>query len=100
MPVTIDNVRVPLGFGESQATSIRGWRGDRSDSRYQTVLTAMGTCLGKSSELGEALSMLILFHDDAGRRGLLVLTTIYGFSFLLKSPFNMGLIAYLIKSRL
>ena len=41
VPVAIDNVRIPLGFGESQATSLRGWRGDPSDARYQAVLAAV-----------------------------------------------------------
>ncbi len=33
VPVLIDPVKPPLGFGESQATSLRGWRGDPSDPR-------------------------------------------------------------------
>ena len=41
VPVTIDPVRIPLGFGEQQATSLRGWRGDSSDARYRSVLTAV-----------------------------------------------------------
>jgi serine/threonine-protein kinase len=49
VPVTIDNVRIPLGFGESQATSLRGWRGDPSDERYQTVLSAVRRIAGDSS---------------------------------------------------
>ena len=41
VPVLIDAVDPPLGFGESQATSLKGWRGDRSDSRYQAVLATV-----------------------------------------------------------
>ena len=33
VPVLIDSVNPPLGFGESQAASLRGWKGDRSARR-------------------------------------------------------------------
>jgi len=46
VPITIDEVRIPLGFGESQATSLRGWRGNRSDSRYQAMLAAVHRITG------------------------------------------------------
>jgi TolB-like protein/Tfp pilus assembly protein PilF len=41
VPVLIDTVDPPLGFGEDQATSLRGWRGDPSDPRYQAVLATV-----------------------------------------------------------
>jgi len=50
VPVTIDTVRVPLGFGENQATSLRGWRGNPSDPRYQAVLSAVRRIAGGGSE--------------------------------------------------
>src|SRR5690606_31883576 len=50
VPVTIDNVRIPLGFGESHAISLRGWRGKSSDPRYQAVLSAVRRIAGESSE--------------------------------------------------
>lgn len=40
LPVRIDAVEPPLGFGEIQALSLIGWKGDRRDPRYQTVLDA------------------------------------------------------------
>jgi len=51
LPVTIDAVRIPLGFGENQATSLRGWRGNASDPRYQAVLAAMRRIAGGGSEV-------------------------------------------------
>jgi TolB-like protein len=54
VPVTIDNVRIPLGFGESQATSLRAWRGDPSDPRYQAVLSAVRRIAGGGTEEGTA----------------------------------------------
>lgn len=50
VPVAIDNVRIPLGFGESHATSLRGWRGDPSDARYQAVLAAVRRIVGGGTE--------------------------------------------------
>ena len=47
VPVTIDKVHVPLGFGEMQALSLTGWKGDRSDSRYQAVLAAVQRIAGE-----------------------------------------------------
>ena len=38
LPVRIDQVEPPLGFGEIQAISLRGWSGDRSDLRLRAVL--------------------------------------------------------------
>ncbi|GGB22779.1 hypothetical protein GCM10011380_10550 [Sphingomonas metalli] len=40
LPVRIDPVEPPLGFGETQAASLIGWRGDRKDPRYLEVLGA------------------------------------------------------------
>ena len=40
LPVRIDKVDPPLGFGETQATPLIGWKGDRSDPRYQAVLAS------------------------------------------------------------
>ena len=52
VPVTIDKVPVPLGFGEMQALSLTGWKGDRTDPRYQSVLAAVRRLAG-SAEAGE-----------------------------------------------
>jgi len=49
VPVLIDAVEPPLGFGESQATSLKGWKGDRSNSRYDAVLAAVNRIAGPRS---------------------------------------------------
>ena len=41
VPVTIDKVHLPLGFGETQALPLTGWHGDRTDPHYQAVLSAI-----------------------------------------------------------
>ncbi len=40
VPVRLDNAPLPLGFGETQALRLAGWRGSRSDARYAAVLAA------------------------------------------------------------
>ena len=41
MPVCLDAVEPPLGFGEVQTISLKGWHGDRSDPRFQAVVHAV-----------------------------------------------------------
>lgn len=38
LPVTIDKVDPPLGFGETQCLSLAGWKGNRDDERYLALL--------------------------------------------------------------
>jgi TolB-like protein len=46
VPVLIDKVHLPLGFGETQALPLTGWHGNRADSRYQAVLAAVQRNIG------------------------------------------------------
>lgn len=46
LPVRIDKVEPPLGFGETQAISLAGWKGARSDPRYAAVLNAAKVMIG------------------------------------------------------
>jgi TolB-like protein/Flp pilus assembly protein TadD len=50
IPVLLDKVHLPLGFGEMQALPLSGWRGDRSDPHYQAILAAVTRIAGESSE--------------------------------------------------
>jgi TolB-like protein/Tfp pilus assembly protein PilF len=47
LPVTIDKVEPPLGFGETQALTLRGWKGDVADKRYQAVSECVHSILGR-----------------------------------------------------
>jgi len=40
LPVAIDAVEPPLGFGQQQVLGLIGWRGDRRDPRFADVLAA------------------------------------------------------------
>lgn len=46
VPVTIDKVHLPLGFGETQAFPLTGWHGDRSDPHYKAVQAAVRNIAG------------------------------------------------------
>jgi TolB-like protein/Tfp pilus assembly protein PilF len=46
VPVLIDSVSPPLGFGESQATSLKAWNGNRADPHYRAVLAAIQRICG------------------------------------------------------
>jgi serine/threonine-protein kinase len=37
VPIRLDPVEPPLGFGEIQALSLKGWKGDRADLRFQAL---------------------------------------------------------------
>lgn len=54
VPVTLDKVHVPLGFGEMQALSLIGWKGSRSDPRYQAVLAAVQRIAGDAESPASA----------------------------------------------
>lgn len=43
LPVRIDKVDPPLGFGEMQSLDRVGWKGDRGDRKYQALLAALGS---------------------------------------------------------
>jgi serine/threonine-protein kinase len=49
VPVLIDKVHLPLGFGETQALPLSGWKGDRTDTRYEAVLAAVQRITGGAS---------------------------------------------------
>jgi len=53
LPVTIDKVDPPLGFGETQALQLTSWKGDDSDPRYRAISTCVHSMLG-----------LVLVHLD------------------------------------
>jgi serine/threonine-protein kinase len=46
VPVLIDKVHLPLGFGETQALPLTGWHGKRDDPRYLAVLDAVRRNVG------------------------------------------------------
>ncbi len=48
LPVTIDTVTPPLGFGHKQTISLVGWRGDRRDARFLDVLDAVRNLVAAS----------------------------------------------------
>jgi serine/threonine-protein kinase len=45
LPISLDAVEPPLGFGEIQAISLKGWQGDRSDPRFLALADAVRQCV-------------------------------------------------------
>ena len=41
LPIRLDPVEPPLGFGEVQAISLKGWRGDRADPRFVQLVNSI-----------------------------------------------------------
>lgn len=41
VPVRIDNVELPLGFGEVETVDLVGWQGDDSDRQFQRLIDAV-----------------------------------------------------------
>src|SRR4029453_4468069 len=41
VPVCLGEVEPPLGFGESPALSVKGWKGYSADPRFQAVISAV-----------------------------------------------------------
>ena len=52
LPVRIDAVEPPLGFGQTQALALTGWKGERSDPRYQALLGAARGMIGGAARTG------------------------------------------------
>lgn len=54
LPVTIDKVDPPLGFGETQALPLTSWKGDASDPRYRAISTCVHSMLGRDAPIAAA----------------------------------------------
>lgn len=68
LPVRIDNVRLPLGFGETQALQLTRWKGRADDGRFHAVLAAVGAIIaGRPYEAAHGHQL----DHDVSRRGLL-----------------------------
>lgn len=54
VPIRIDKVDPPLGFGETQAIALGGWTGSRSDQRYQSVLETVRSLVSGAPRSGRS----------------------------------------------
>ncbi|MBO9715141.1 TIR domain-containing protein [Sphingomonas sp.] len=54
LPVRIDAVEPPLGFGEVQAMSIEGWKGSRKDARYLSILEGVRALVERRATVAAA----------------------------------------------
>jgi serine/threonine-protein kinase len=70
VPVLLDKVHLPLGFGETQALPLSGWKGDRADSRYRAILAAVERITGAKSN-GATAPETRAKHHHVDRRAVL-----------------------------
>ena len=68
LPIRIDAVEPPLGFGETQALPLRNWRGDRSDARYRAVHRAVHAIIAGETHDG----VIPLAHEHGVARRLVI----------------------------
>jgi serine/threonine-protein kinase len=61
LPIRLDRVDPPLGFGEVQAIPLKGWRGDRSDPRFVALIDAIRECI-----TGKHVTRHPGHHENAG----------------------------------
>jgi TolB-like protein len=66
LPVAIDKVHLPLGFGETQAFPLIGWHGDPADPHCRAVVDA-----ARSIVAGKPLRSLPIFNLGVDRRFLM-----------------------------
>lgn len=75
LPVRIDKVASPLGFGEVQALDLSGWKGDTSDPRYGALLESVRRRLGTKSGTAQTVRAR---PSGVDRRGILAGASVAG----------------------
>jgi TolB-like protein/Tfp pilus assembly protein PilF len=63
LPVTIDKVDPPLGFGETQCLPLSGWKGNRDDARYLALLDAARHTVGGDQPVRPAPTTKLVTAD-------------------------------------
>ena len=85
LPVRIDNIEPPLGFGELHAIPLNGWKGRRTDARYRTVIQAVRSVLaGEKPRVTVPERRAVVTRRSAllGGAGAVALTAIGGWALL------------------
>ena len=75
LPVLLEAVEPPLGFGETQALPMAGWKGDRSDPRYRNVLEAVRAMV---AGVPRGAPLALAPASAIGRRQLMLGGTVLG----------------------
>lgn len=67
LPVRIDRVEPPLGFGEIHAIALQGWKGNKEDTQYRALVGAIRSVIA-----GEAPQIAAQPATAATRRSILI----------------------------
>lgn len=68
LPITVDNVRPPLGFREVQALDLSSWKGNRADPRFEVLADTIRHRLA-GKEIGR--KALVVGNAPVSRRGVM-----------------------------
>lgn len=87
LPIKIDNIRPPLGFGEMQALPLLRWNGDQADPRFETLLKAVkATIAGESHSVTWAASEPAISRRTVVAAGASIVAVAAGGGWLLTRP--------------
>jgi TolB-like protein/Flp pilus assembly protein TadD len=70
LPITVDNVRPPLGFREVQALDLSSWKGNRADPRFQVLADTIRHRLA-GKDIGRK-ALVVGNATPVSRRGLMM----------------------------
>ena len=56
LPILLDAVEPPLGFGEIQALPLKGWRGDREDPRFRNLVENLHRRIGSEPRVSQPIA--------------------------------------------
>lgn len=97
IPVCLDGVEPPLGFGEIQSLPLKGWKGDRSDPRFQAIARAVRSQVsgedGARERVRSRQPRVSRRAVMAGGAGVVAVTAAGGWFLLKPAPVNAKRIA-------
>ena len=99
LPIRIDLVEPPLGFGEIQAISLKGWKGGRSDPAFRALVEAARARIrgeqGSSTTISTQRPQISRRSLVAGGAGVVSLAALSGWFLLKPAAANSNRIAVL-----
>jgi hypothetical protein len=81
LPVRVDRVEPPLGFGQQQALDLIGWRGNRRDPRFRDVLAAANALVTGGPIPQPQAPRVRARRRMLGGGGVVVIAALFGFVF-------------------
>lgn len=86
LPVRIDRVHPPLGFGEVQSIPLQSWKGNRSDPRYLALLDCIGSIIAGERPTATIAEPPLVSRRTALAGGAVAVVAAAGGGWLLLKP--------------